>query len=76
MPKTTHQYSKDGVTVIWKPALCTHSAVCARGLGSVFNPAARPWIDMDAAPIERIAEQVRRCPSGALSLAPPKPSQE
>jgi uncharacterized Fe-S cluster protein YjdI len=72
MPKMTHQYSKDGVTVIWKPVLCRHSAVCVRSLGSVFNAAARSWIDMDAAPVERIAEQVKQCPSGALSLALPR----
>ena len=66
-----HEYSKDGVTVVWKPSLCVHSAKCALGLGSVFNPKARPWVNMDGAPVERIAEQVRKCPSGALSLREP-----
>jgi uncharacterized Fe-S cluster protein YjdI len=68
MSLTKHEYSKDGVTVIWKPALCVHSARCVHGLGIVFNPSARPWIDMDGAPVDRIAEQVKKCPSGALSL--------
>jgi putative redox protein len=68
MTQTEHEYSKDGVTVIWKPALCIHSARCVKGLGAVFNPKVRPWIDMDAAPVERIAEQVQKCPSGALTL--------
>jgi uncharacterized Fe-S cluster protein YjdI len=62
-----HEYSKDGTTVVWKPSLCIHSAKCVLGLGSVFNPQARPWINMDAAPSERIVEQVKKCPSGALS---------
>lgn len=69
MSKTTHRYEKDGVTVIWQPALCVHSGECVRGLGVVFNPRVHPWIAMDAAPVDRIAEQVLRCPSGALSLA-------
>jgi len=66
-----HEYSKDGVTVIWKPSVCIHSAKCVLSLGSVFNPHVRPWINMDAAPAERIAEQVRKCPSGARSLQEP-----
>jgi uncharacterized Fe-S cluster protein YjdI len=73
MSETEHKYEKDGVTVVWKPALCIHSGVCVRGLGAVFNPKARPWISMDAAPVARIAEQVRQCPSGALSLAGDEP---
>jgi uncharacterized Fe-S cluster protein YjdI len=69
MSTDEHKYSKDGVTVIWRPTACVHSARCVLGLGAVFNPHLRPWINMDAAPAERIAQQVRKCPSGALSLA-------
>jgi uncharacterized Fe-S cluster protein YjdI len=65
--EATHEYSKDGVTVLWKPGLCMHSAKCVLGLGSVFNLQARPWINMDAAATDRIVEQVKQCPSGALS---------
>jgi uncharacterized Fe-S cluster protein YjdI len=72
MPKTQHEYSKNGVTVVWRPKLCIHSGRCVQGLGIVFNPSVHPWIDMDAAPVERVAEQVRQCPSGALTLGPPK----
>jgi uncharacterized Fe-S cluster protein YjdI len=63
-----HRYSKDGVTVVWKPSVCIHSARCVLGLGRVFNPHKRPWVDMDGASVDRIAAQVRQCPSGALSL--------
>lgn len=69
MPIRTLKYEKDGVTVLWQPEKCTHSGVCVRGLGDVFNPAVRPWVDMEGAPIGRIIEQVRRCPSKALSIA-------
>ncbi|MCU0451189.1 MAG: (4Fe-4S)-binding protein [Bernardetiaceae bacterium] len=61
------EYSNGEVTVIWQPHLCTHSAVCVKGLPRVFNVRRRPWIDAQAAPTEAIVQQVRQCPSGALS---------
>ena len=61
------EYSKEDVTVIWKPELCQHSTLCFKGLRSVFDPSKRPWVNMDGASVQRILEQVRRCPSGALS---------
>lgn len=68
MPQTTHKYSRENVTVIWQPQLCTHSGICARGLAEVFDPRRRPWIDMTKATTEAIIEQVKKCPSGALSI--------
>lgn len=67
MPLTTHKYTNGEVTVIWKPNVCIHSTLCWKGLLDVFNPRERPWIKMDGASTERIIEQVRQCPSGALS---------
>lgn len=61
------RYTRDGVTVVWKPSLCIHSGICARGLPGVFDPKRRPWVDMNAAGVEEIVEQVETCPSGALS---------
>ena len=63
----THKYTNDEVTVLWKPKICQHSAICWKGLIEVFNPKERPWIKMDGASTERIIEQVKKCPSGALS---------
>ncbi|MEP7142106.1 MAG: (4Fe-4S)-binding protein [Ferruginibacter sp.] len=68
MPNKSHTYSKDGVTILWQPDICIHSGICARGLSEVFNPRERPWIDMSKAETDRIAVQVKKCPSGALSL--------
>lgn len=68
MPQSTHHYSKDGLTIIWKPALCTHSTNCWRGLISVFHPRELPWITPEGASAEEIVEQVKKCPSGALSF--------
>ena len=68
--KITKTYSNGELTVVWKPDLCTHSAIGFHGLPAVFDPRRRPWVDVQAAPTDKIAAQVRQCPSGALSLAP------
>jgi uncharacterized Fe-S cluster protein YjdI len=67
MSKELHNYTNYEVTVVWKPKLCIHSTLCWKGLSDVFNPRERPWIKMDASTTDRIIEQVRKCPSGALS---------
>lgn len=67
MNDTTKQYSNGDITVIWKPEQCIHSRICWTNLFEVFNPKARPWINMSAATTERIKAQVDLCPSGALS---------
>ena len=67
MTKDTFKYTNEKVTVIWKPKVCQHSKICWKGLIQVFNPRERPWIKMDAATTERIIEQVKKCPGGALS---------
>ena len=64
------KYTLNGVTVIWKPALCSHSGVCARGLPKVFDPRRRPWIELQHADSSAVTAQVERCPSGALSWIP------
>ena len=63
----TFKYPNEEITVIWRPDICIHSGICARGLGGVFNPKRRPWIDMSQAETQEIIEQVKKCPSGALS---------
>jgi uncharacterized Fe-S cluster protein YjdI len=65
---TQKKYTKDDITVIWQPGLCRHSTLCWKGLIQVFNPQIRPWINMEGASAERIIEQVKKCPSGALSF--------
>lgn len=68
MPKETFTYTNEKVTVVWKPKLCIHSAICFKWLPEVFDPKARPWVNINAADAERIVEQVQKCPSGALSI--------
>jgi uncharacterized Fe-S cluster protein YjdI len=64
----THEYPNGEVTVLWKPKLCTHSAVCVRTLPGVYDPKARPWIRPEHATGEQLIAQVAQCPSGALSI--------
>jgi uncharacterized Fe-S cluster protein YjdI len=71
MKDITKKYTNGEVTIVWKPNTCIHSRICwntATGLPEVFNPAERPWIKPEAASTERIIEQVKKCPSGALSF--------
>jgi uncharacterized Fe-S cluster protein YjdI len=67
MSQTTFKYPNADITVVWKPGICIHSGICFRGLPEVFDPRRRPWIEMDRSDTERIIQQVKRCPSGALS---------
>jgi len=67
MSQKTFKYANEEITVIWQPEICQHSTLCWKGLIEVFNPKERPWIKMDGATTERIIEQVKKCPSGALS---------
>ena len=64
---TQKEYSNEDITVIWKPGLCQHSTRCWKGLINVFNPQEKPWININGDTSERIIEQVKKCPSGALS---------
>lgn len=63
-----HSYTNGEVTIIWRPDLCIHSRKCWKGLGEVFKPGVRPWIQPDGATTERIVAQVKECPSGALTF--------
>lgn len=73
MPITTHTYVTGEITVIWKPDICIHSGICAKGLHEVFDPRRRPWINLSKADVDRIREQIKKCPSGALSYVENKP---
>ena len=67
MKDITKKYSNGEVTVIWKPNMCIHSAICFRGLGEVFHPKELPWITPEKSTTGEIISQIQKCPSGALS---------
>jgi uncharacterized Fe-S cluster protein YjdI len=71
MQDITKKYTNGEVTIVWKPDVCIHSTLCwrgAMGLPEVFNPRERPWIKPEGADTARIIEQIKKCPSGALSF--------
>jgi len=61
------KYSNDEITVVWQPELCGHYGICFSQLPDVFNPGIVKWIDPYGATSQRIIEQVKKCPTGALS---------
>ena len=73
MKDIVKRYTNGEVTVVWKPELCIHSAVCVGGLPQVFHPKEHPWITLEHATTDEITQQVDRCPSGALSWEKAQP---
>ena len=59
-------YRGERISVYYDARRCLHFAECVRGLHEVFDVNARPWIQPDNTEAERVAEVVRRCPTGAL----------
>ncbi len=60
-------YEGDGIVVHWEPERCIHSAVCIRGLPSVFDTDVRPWVEPTGASADEVATVVDTCPSRALT---------
>lgn len=67
MRSVRKEYTNGEVTIVWQNALCIHSGNCVRGLPAVFNTNASPWINAEGATTQEIVNQVRKCPSGALT---------
>ena len=65
-PGVERVYSNDQISVSWTPQLCIHAGHCFRGLPEVFQPQTRPWVKIDGATADKIAEVVMTCPTGAL----------
>jgi uncharacterized Fe-S cluster protein YjdI len=72
MSKRLQTYETAGITVTFDPNICTHSAMCVRGLPAVFDVHRRDWVRPYAATADEVAAQVARCPSGALQFVRPK----
>lgn len=68
MTRRVREYPSDTIVVTFDPRRCIHAARCVRGLPSVFDSAATPWVDPTGAAADEIAEVVSRCPSGALAF--------
>ena len=66
MKDPVQHYAKGGLVVTFDPRVCAHSGICVRGLFDVFDVSKRPWVNLDGASPDKVVEQVKRCPSGAL----------
>jgi uncharacterized Fe-S cluster protein YjdI len=73
MEKRIQTYEGNGAVVSFDPNICIHSGECVRGLPAVFNVQLKRWIRPENAPAAQVADQVRRCPSGALQFRPSNP---
>lgn len=69
MKPSGRTYKAERISVSYDAKRCLHVAECVRGLPEVFDPKKRPWIQPENADAERVAEVVRRCPTGALHYA-------
>ncbi len=63
-----HEFGTDAIRVTWSKARCIHAAECVRRLGAVFRPGERPWIQLEHASADEVAEVVQHCPTGALQF--------
>lgn len=63
-----HKYSSGDLNVIWQPQKCIHAGVCVKMLPNVYNPKSRPWIKAENANSDELKNQIRQCPSGALTF--------
>ena len=68
MTKRLQVYEEPAITVTFDPNICIHSGVCIRGLPMVFDVRRKRWIKPDLAEPQVVADQVARCPSGALQV--------
>jgi len=66
MTKRRQTYEAPGITVTFDPDVCIHSGVCVRGLPDVFDIKRKRWIRPELQDADVVAQQIDRCPSGAL----------
>ena len=66
MKDKLHDFGAHAIQVTWSKTRCTHAAACVTGLPHVFQPGTRPWIKLDQAQADHVAQVVMRCPTGAL----------
>ena len=67
-PGVAREYRDGRITVFWAPQFCIHTANCLNAEPAVFDAMRRPWVVLDGASADAIAEAVMTCPTGALSF--------
>ncbi|MDS0295357.1 CDGSH iron-sulfur domain-containing protein [Halogeometricum luteum] len=66
MKEDVNRYHGTDIDVTYDSNRCIHVRACVDGLPGVFDPTDRPWIDLDGANPDEVAEVIERCPTGAL----------
>lgn len=61
-------YLSEGIEVTFEPKICIHAARCVMGLPDVFRPEDRPWVHLQHASADEIANIILTCPTGALEF--------
>jgi len=69
METNPNTFSNGKITVTYDPKKCVSADACCKGLSEVFRSAVIPWIDLDGAETQKIIEQIKKCPSGALKFS-------
>lgn len=59
-------YETEAIRVHWDSSRCIHTGICLRTLPWVFDVRRRPWVDLQRAEADAVADAVGRCPTGAL----------
>ncbi len=62
------RYQGKDITIIFDRYLCMGDGHCGE-LEAVFGTHDKPKYEPDAAPVERVIETIKKCPSGALSYS-------
>jgi CDGSH-type Zn-finger protein/uncharacterized Fe-S cluster protein YjdI len=60
------RYTGEHVDILYNLKRCIHAEECIHRLAEVFDNKRRPWILPGDAGVDRVAETVEHCPSGAL----------
>lgn len=64
--KPINVYKDRHISVTFDAKQCVNSQLCAKGLSSVVRNSIVSGNDVDSAESQRILNQIRKCPSGAL----------
>jgi len=62
------EYRGESIAVTFDSLRCIHAEACVRGLPTVFDLNARPWVQLNRGNANEIADVVQQCPSGALTF--------
>lgn len=67
MESYKNEFSNNDITVNYEPCKCVHAEKCAQELSEVFRTSIIPWIHLEGSETKKIINQIKKCPSGALS---------